>query len=332
MKKILALGGAGFIGSYVARKLLASGHEVVIVDSFEKYGALEHDFFKDPKCKVIRKDVRALYPVEFKGYDVILCFAALIGGIRYFHKIPYRIARDNSEILAHSIDATLAAAPESTFVYFSSSMVYEKMQRPVTEEDARTQPVPITNYGMQKLYGEYLVRGAHEELGLRYLTLRPFNAVGSGELPDVTSDGTVEFGMAHVVPDFCYKALVRQTPFEIFGDGEQVRTFTHARDIADALDLLITQDVVNDDFNICGDATLKMSDLARLVWKRIHGDAPFPPVLAMDVPPSDVRFRIGKSNKLAARLGWRPQHHIDFIIDDTYKYIERTMKLPAGRA
>jgi nucleoside-diphosphate-sugar epimerase len=168
-------------------------------------------------------------------------------------------------------------------------------------------------------------------MGLQYLTLRPFNAVGSGELPDVTSDGTVEFGMAHVVPDFCYKALLRQTPFEIFGDGEQVRTFTHARDIADALDLLIAKNVVNDEFNICGDATMKMSELAGLVWARVNPGVPFPAFRSMDVPPSDVRFRIGRSEKLAALLGWRPKHGIDFIVDDTYRYIERTMKLPVGR-
>ena len=330
--KILSLGGAGFIGSYAARKLLASGHDVVIVDTFEKYGAIEHDFFSDPKCTVIRRDVRSMYPVEFKGYEAILCFAALIGGIKYFHRIPYRIARDNTEIVAAAIDGTLAAAPEATFVYFSSSMVYERMQRPVTEEDARLQPVPITNYGMQKLFGEYLVRGAHEEMGLQYLTVRPFNAVGSGELPDVTSDGSVDFGMAHVIPDFCYKALVRQTPFEIFGDGEQVRTFTHARDIADALELLIEKNVVNDDFNICGDATMKMGDLAQLVWSRVNPRAPFPGFKSMDVPPSDVRFRIGRSERLGARLGWKPQHGIDFIVDDTYQYLERMMKFPVGRA
>jgi nucleoside-diphosphate-sugar epimerase len=172
------------------------------------------------------------------------------------------------------------------------------------------------------------VRGTHDEMGLRYLTLRPFNAVGSGELPELDSDGKVEFGMAHVIPDFCYKALVRQRPFEIFGDGEQVRTFTHARDIADAIELLIDHDVVNDEFNICGDATMKMADLARLVWARVNG-SPFPEFASTEVPPSDVRFRVGRSEKLGARLGWKPKHDIDFIVDDTYRFLERTMKLPA---
>jgi UDP-glucose 4-epimerase len=322
MKRILALGGAGFIGSYVVRRLLEDGHHLTIVDNFEKYGFVKHDFYAHPNVTLVRKDVRAMHPREYRDTDVVLCLAALIGGIRYFHKIPYRIARDNTEVLSHAIDATLAAAPAATFVYFSSSMVYEKMQRPVTEDDARTQPVPITNYGMQKLFGEYLVRGAHDEFGLTYLTLRPFNAVGSGELPEMHDDGAVEFGMAHVIPDFCYKALTRQTPFEIFGDGRQVRTFTHARDIADAVARLIDGDVRNDDFNICGNNTVSMLDLAQRVWARVNPALPFPEVSAMPVPPSDVRFRVGASAKLGARLGWAPRYELDFIIDDTYRYIE----------
>ena len=67
---------------------------------------------------------------EYAGFDVILCLAALIRGVKYFHRIPYRIARDNTEILAHAIDATLAAAPEATYVYFSSSMVYSPSRIP----------------------------------------------------------------------------------------------------------------------------------------------------------------------------------------------------------
>jgi nucleoside-diphosphate-sugar epimerase len=250
--------------------------------------------------------------------------AALIGGIRYFHKIPYRIAKDNTDILTHTIESTLAASPEATLVYFSSSMVYEKMQRPVTEEDATSQPVPITNYGMQKLFGEYLIRGAHEEHRLNYLIVRPFNAVGSGELPHISSDGQVEFGMAHVIPDFIYKALIRQTPFEVLGDGQQVRTFTHARDIAHALRAMLEQGCVNDDFNICGSTTLSMGDLARRVWGRVNPGLDFPGFSHQPVPPSDVRFRVGISTKARERLGWVPRYSIDDIIDDTAGFIAKS--------
>src|SRR3954468_3760600 len=325
MRKVLALGGAGFIGSYVLRELLQSDLEVTCVDNFSKYGYLEHDFYSNSRFRLFNKDVRSMYPVEYRGYDSVLCLAALIGGIKYFHKIPYRIARDNTEILSHAIDGTLASSPEATFVYFSSSMVYERMQRPVTEADALLQPVPLTNYGMQKLFGEFVTRGAHEEMGLTYLIVRPFNAVGAGELPDVKSEGQVDFGMAHVIPDFIYKAMTKQTPFEIFGDGEQVRTFTHAKDVAEALRVLLTKDVVNDDFNICGDSTLRMDELAKRIWAKVNPGTPFPVFKHMPVPPADVRYRVGVSEKAKKLLGWTPRLGLDHIIDDSVAFIRQRL-------
>ena len=205
-------------------------------------------------------------------------------------------------------------------------MVYEKMTRPVTEEDALRQPVPVTNYGMQKLFGEFMTRGAQQEFGLNYMIVRPFNAVCSGELPDFKGDGSVDFGMSHVIPDFVYKAMVKQTPYEIFGDGEQVRTFTHARDVSDALVTLFEKGVRNDDFNICGHGTEKISDLARKIWAHVNPGQPFPPVKEMPVPPADVRFRIGMSDKLKKAIGWEPKYGIDYIIEDTAKFVAASMK------
>ncbi len=325
MKKVLCLGGAGFIGSYVVRDLLDAGYQVTAVDNFSKYGYLRHDFYEHAHFILETKDVRAMYPAEFAGYDIVLCLAALIGGVKYFHRIPYRIARDNTEILAHAIDGTLAAAPEAIFVYFSSSMVYERMSRPVTEEDALQQPVPMTNYGMQKLFGEFMTRGAHAEFGLRYLIVRPFNAVGGGELPDVRHDGSVDFGMAHVIPDFVYKAMIKQAPFEIFGDGRQVRTFTHARDVASALRIMLDRGLHNDDFNVCGNNTETVLELATKIWARVNAEQSFPATRTVPAPSSDVRFRVGVSEKLRAATGWEPKYGIDGIIDDTYRFVSAAL-------
>ena len=323
--RILALGGCGFIGSYVVRQLLGDGHHITAVDNFSKYGAVAHDFYENERFRLVRGDVRNMHPLEFKGYDHIICFAALIGGIGYFHKIPYKIARDNTQILSHAIDCTLAVAPNAIFHYISSSMVYERVQRPVTEEDALNQPVPITNYGMQKLFGEFLVRGASQEHGLRYVIERPFNAVGSGELPALKSSGEVEFGMSHVIPDFVYKAMIRQSPFEMLGDGKQVRTFTHARDIAAAMALIVERGVVNDDFNICGNVTIAMEDLAKEVWMTVNGSIPMPPLRHLEAPKDDVRFRVGRSEKAERLLSWAPKHDLQYILTDTADFIKRNM-------
>lgn len=323
MAKVLVLGGVGFIGSHVVRELLEHGYEVTAVDNFSKYGFLSHDFYTHPRFTLKIKDIRTMHPTEFKGHDFILCLAALIGGVKYFHKIPYQIARDNTQILACAIDWTLATSSEATFVYFSSSMVYERMQRPVTEEDALSQLVPITNYGMQKLFGEFLVRGAHQELGLNYLIVRPFNAAGSGELPEVTGEGHIEFGMAHVIPDLVYKAITKQTPFEIFGDGEQVRTFTHAKDIAEAVRAMLDKGVKNDDFNICGNNTYKIRDLAQKIWAKVNPHIDFPGFRHLPVPPADVRFRIGKSEKARRILGWEPKYDLNYIVDDALSFIKQ---------
>lgn len=323
MARILALGGSGFIGSYVVRKLLSEGNDVTSVDNFSKYGYIIHDFYANKNFKLVSKDVRSMSPREFRDYDHIICFAALIGGIGYFHRIPYQISKDNTDILNHSIECTLGASPNATFHYLSSSMVFERVQRPVTEADATNQLVPITNYGMQKLFGEFIVRGAHEEFGLNYTIIRPFNAVGSGELPRFNSKGELDFGMSHVIPDFVYKALIKQVPFEILGDGKQVRTFTHSLDIAEAINLIIDKGIKNDDFNICGamDNTISVLELARRIWTVVNDEEHMPKIKHIPSPKDDVRYRVGKADKAKRILGWKPKYGLDYILRDVSKYI-----------
>ncbi len=321
----MVLGGSGFVGSYLIRELLSKGHVVTDVDNFSKYGYIKHDFYGHKNFNLVNKDVRSMYPREYKDYDYVVCLAALIGGTVYMDSFPYQIARDNTEILSHAIDCTLAASPYAIFYYPSSSMIYERADTPVKEEDSENQQVPSTHYGMQKLFGEFLVKGANEEYGLNYVTLRLFNAVGSGELPYLNSKGEVQFGMGHVIPDFVYKALIKQDPFKIIGDGKQVRTFTHIKDTVNAITSMIEMDVKNDDFNICSKNTITIGELAEMIWNKTNPNSKLPSFKNIPAPKNDVAFRIGASDKTERILGWSPKYSLDDIIDEVIDYLRSKM-------
>lgn len=320
MARVLAIGGAGFIGSHIVRLLLGQGHEVTVVDNFSRYGYIAYDFYTHPRFKLINKDIRDVSPDVFSGFDHILCLAAHVGGVRYLNMNPYSILRDNTDILMHAIDSTISSSPSAVFYFFSSSMVYERTIN--VEENREEQRMPSTSYGMQKLYGEHLVKYASSQQGLNYIIIRPFNAVGAGEIVEQSIEGRVIYGMSHVIPDFVHRALIKQSPFEILGDGSQVRIFTHVDDIAAAVAIMIEKGIKNDDFDICGRERLTMRELAKRVWTRVYKDIPFPGLKHLTKPNGDVSYMYGSYAKARDRLGWEPAHGIDDMIDDTIGFIK----------
>jgi UDP-glucose 4-epimerase len=325
MAKILLLGGTGFIGSYITKRFLKDGHTVTSIDNMSKYGSIEYDFFSDKNFKMVKKDIRSTTIEDYKGYDYVFCLAALIGGIGYLQKIPYQIAKVNSEILFHAIDCTREASPNATFVFFSSSMIYQKATSTISEKEAYDQKIPTIAYGLQKLFGEVVVTSAHREFGLNYVIVRPFNVVGGGEPPKLDSKKKLIPGSAHVVPDFVFKALKKESPFEIMGDGKQVRTLTHVEDFADAIGLIVSKGVKNEDFNICGDNMVSVGDLAKRTWEIVNPKVQFPGFKHLDAPRDDVRFRVANTEKARHVLGWKPKRTTDDIIRDSLKTVKASL-------
>ena len=328
MARILLLGGSGFIGTYMTKRLLSDGHEVTSVDNFSKYGASKQNFSENKRFKQIYEDVRVMSPAEYKDYDYVFCLAALIGGIAYLQRVPYEISKVNTQILTNALDATLSSSPDATFVYFSSSMVYQRSQKDFVEADAYNQLVPTITYGLQKLFGEFMVTGASKEYGLNYVIVRPFNIVGGGEPPKFNAQGKLDFGVSHVIPDLVYKALIKQSPFEILGDGKQIRTLTHVEDFADAMARIVDKRVKNEDFNICGDEPITVAEIAKRAWKMANKNVPFPGFKHLPAPKDDVRFRITKTYKAKKLLGWKPKRGINDILDDSIKSIRAYLNLP----
>ena len=235
--KILVTGAAGFICGYVVPELLEAGHEVVGLDNFSKYGPTRKSYDEHPRYQLVHGDAKdaGLLAELAADCDQVVAAAAMIGGISYFHEFAYDLLAENERICAATFDAAIHAFRSgrmSKITVLSSSMVFESAAVFPTPEGAQlTSPPPRSTYGFQKLAAEYFARGAHEQYGLPFTIVRPFNCVGIGERRalrdhDVMS-GNVKLAMSHVVPDLVQKVLKGQDPLHILGDGNQVRHYTY---------------------------------------------------------------------------------------------------------
>ena len=259
--RILVTGAAGFICGYLVPELLEAGHDVVGLDNFSKYGPLVKSYDDHPGYRFVQGDAKdvALVSELAADCDQVVAAAAMIGGISYFHEFAYDLLAENERILAATFDAAIAAHRSGRLeriVVLSSSMVYESATVFPTPEGAQlTSPPPVSTYGFQKLASEYFAKGAHEQFGLPFTILRPFNCVGIGEKralrdSDIMS-GNVKLALSHVVPDLVNKVLQGQDPLHILGDGTQVRHYTYGGDLAHGIRLAIeSRQAVNDDFNL----------------------------------------------------------------------------------
>jgi nucleoside-diphosphate-sugar epimerase len=173
-------------------------------------------------------------------------------------------------------------------------------------------PPPYTTYGMQKLMGEYFCQGANQQYGLPYSIVRPFNAVGVGECDS-------HKGETHVLPDLVYKALTaKNNSLEIYGNGEQIRHYTHARDVAEGIKLVMEKGGTRP-YNISTDVSTSVRELARLVWNKIHGVDPN--FKYKEGFPCDVQKRI-PCTELAKSLGFEAKITLEQSIDEVINWMK----------
>ena len=338
--RILVTGAAGFINGYLVPELLAAGHEVVGLDDFSKYGRLVKSYDDHPNYRFVEGDAKnaELMRDLAADCDQVVAAAAMIGGISYFHEFAYDLLAENERILASTFDAAIAAHRDGhleRIVVVSSSMVYESTDVFPTPEGAQlTSPPPISTYGFQKLASEYFAKGAHEQYGLPYTIVRPFNCVGIGERravrdSDVMS-GNVKLALSHVVPDLVLKVLKGQDPLRILGDGSQVRHYTYGGDLAHGIRLAMESPAaVNDDFNLSTARSTTVLELAELIWHRVHG--PDRPFAHESDPPfeHDVQLRVPDVAKAERVLGFRAETSLEAMLDEVVPWI--TAEFEAGR-
>ena len=338
--KVLVTGAAGFINGYLIPELLAAGHEVVGIDDYSKYGPLKRSYDDNPAYRFVQgdaKDVRLLQELA-RDCQQVVAAAAMIGGISYFHRFAYELLAENERILAATFDAAIDSYLAGTLermVVVSSSMVYESATVFPTPEGAQeTSPPPVSTYGFQKLASEYFARGARQQYGLPYSIVRPFNCVGIGERrasrdSDLMS-GNVKLALSHVVPDLVLKALKGQDPLHILGAGSQVRHYTYGGDLARGIRMVMESPKgLNEDFNLSTATSTTVLELAKLIWRTVHG--PIRPFQVISDEPfeHDVQRRVPDVRKARDVLGFEATTTLETMLEEVVPWIRAEVE--AGR-
>jgi len=337
---VLVTGAAGFICGYLVADLLEAGHEVIGVDNFSKYGPVKRGHDNDPRYRFVEGDAKdvGLLTKLAADCDQVVAGAAMIGGISYFHEFAYDLLAENERICAATFDAAISAhrlGRLQRITVISSSMVFESAEVFPTPEGAELKsPPPHSTYGFQKLATEYFARGAHEQYGLPYTIVRPFNCVGIGERRALRDreilSGNVKLAMSHVVPDLCQKVLRGQDPLHILGDGSQVRHYTYGGDLARGIRLAMeSEDAVDGDFNLSTARSTTVRELAELIWRKVHGRER--PVQLVSDPPyeHDVQMRVPDVRKARDVLGFEATTTLEEMLDEVIPWVRS--EIEAGR-
>jgi UDP-glucose 4-epimerase len=247
--KALVTGGAGFLGSHLARALLDRGDDVVVFDHRLRGKGLDDDVLR--RLTAIEDDIFNFDAVRHaaQGCSVIFHCAAMVG-MEAYSKQPAK-TMDTEEVgLRHVCRAALEGR-DVRVVYASSSAVYGTAGGAVgLREDL---PVaPVSNYGVAKRFNEVYLASEFAEHGLSSAAMRIFNMYGPGQ------DDRL------VIPRFIRSALTGND-LVIYGDGAQTRDFIYVDDVVNAMLASVAQANGHQTINVCSGQEVAVRDLAAMI-------------------------------------------------------------------
>ncbi len=282
--KALVTGGAGFIGSHLVDRLLADGHEVVVIDNCST-GRLENlaHLGQPAGLTVHVADINdpAIVPL-FQGVDWVFHLAALADIVPSIQMpVPYHQA---------NVDGTIAvleaarAAQVKRFIYTASSSCYGIPDEYPTPEDAPMRP--MYPYALTKMLGEQYALHWAQTYKMPVMALRLFNVYG----PRSRTSGT--YGAVFGV--FLAQKLAGH-PYTVVGDGTQTRDFTFVTDVADAFVTAAASDVSGETMNVGSSHTYSVNRLVELLGG---------PVTYIPKRPGEPDCTFADVSRIQARLGW----------------------------
>ena len=322
--RFLITGGAGFIGSHLAERLLHQGDEVLLLDNLST-GSMENirhlKKFDRMHYFLDAIENRQLLAELVDEADVIFHLAAAVG-VRLIVESPVRTIETN----VNGTQLVLDAACKKRKLVFaaSTSEVYGKSLQVPFHEDADLVLGPTTkgrwSYAASKALDEFLALAYWKERKQPVVIARLFNTVGPRQ--------TGRYGM--VLPNFVNQAL-DGTPITVFGTGQQSRCFCDVSDAVEAMLRLISTDrAVGEVVNVGSNYEITIEGLARLVKERTGSSSPItyvPYDQAYEPGFEDMLRRVPALDKLEQLAGFRPQTTLPEIVDRVVAHFEKKREL-----
>ena len=310
-RRVVVTGAGGFIGHHLVKSLKSMGFWVRGVDIKPPDFEISHaDEFVVADLRHFESCSRAV-----NGVDDVYNLAADMGGIGYITANHAILTRNNSLINCHMLEAARLEGV-GRYLYTSSACVYPSFLQddadvtPLREEQA-VPADPEKGYGWEKLFAEQLTTYYHEECGLDVRIVRFHNIYGPW--------GTYEGGKEKAPAAICRKVAEAEngTSIEVWGDGEQTRSFCHIDDCVDGLVRLMDSGY-NEPLNLGTEEIVTVNQLVEAVIASSGKDLSMVHDLTK---PQGVRGRNSDNQRLVEVLGWEPRITLKSGIDQTYSWI-----------
>ena len=310
--KVLVTGGAGFIGSHVADRLVADGHDVVILDDLST-GHVEH---LQANARFYQMDLHSPWIDELFRIErpEAVVHQAAQASVRRSVEDPVFDASVNVLGTAALLQASVHHGVHRFLFASTGGALYGDADATPTPEDYPT--LPVSPYGASKLAAEVYLRTFHAMHGLSYAALRYANVYGPRQHPH---------GEAGVVAIFTRRLLSGEKA-RINGDGKQTRDFVYVGDVAEANARALVSDAVGS-FNVGTGIETDISTIFQLL-KRLTGSSQpeehGPPL------PGEQRRSVVDARKIEKALGWNPKTSLQAGLDATVQYFREADPAPAA--